>query len=158
MKGEDIHPLPGIARLLKAVFQGSRDGVGPVGGLVHTQEKVACRRWIAYHEVGIERTGNANGIGRSAASENPSGASGDQGGRWRRTHAAHILGHGRSLVVLVIPLLVAVLNLRREVFPELVFKDYRDFVDAVDRLRVVGSGISASQRKLVRSGENRGIS
>src|SRR6266481_6154198 len=74
-----------------------------------------------------------------------------------RTDASHVLGHGRGLIVLVIPLRIVILDLRRKSFGQLVTKDDDNLVVAVDCLRVVRRRIGAVQSKLVWTGGDGGI-
>src|SRR5258707_1162358 len=111
---------------LKPVFQCDQDRVRMVGRLIYAKEQVARRRCVPHNEIGIERARDPYWI-RSVGCQDRSAASGHsiRNGRsiGNRADASHVLGHGRGLIVLVIPLLIVILDLRRKSFGQLVTKD-----------------------------------
>src|SRR5260370_29901184 len=157
---ELVFPVQAVTSPLKSVFQCGQDRVRMVGRLIYAKEQVARRRCVPHNEIGIERARDPYWIG-SVGCQDRSGASGHSIRNRRsignRADASHVLGHGRGLIVLVIPLLIVILNLRRKSFGQLVTKDDDNLVIAVDCLRVVRRRIGAVQSKLVWTGGDGGI-
>src|SRR2546430_5237188 len=110
---------------LKAILQRGQQGMSLVRRLVRPHEQVPGRRGVTNHKVGIERTRHGHGCWRVAGQDGRSAARHGIGWGIRvgnRAYAPHVLCHWGSLVVLVIPLLVAVLKSRREVGRQFVFE------------------------------------
>src|SRR5271166_3397508 len=126
--------------------------------LIHAQEQVACRRGIAHDKVrivGACRTRKRSR--RSGAIQDGGRASSDRCTRWSWTYAAHVRSQYGGLIISVVPLLVVILNFRREVLRQHVFEDHGNFVKAIYSFRIVHGGVRASQKKIIRYSGNRWI-
>src|SRR5690349_17635585 len=126
----------------KAIFKRGKQRVRMIGGLIHSQEQVASRRRIAHHEVRIKRASSARcWRWRRGAAKDGRRATRHRIGDWRsirsRAHAAHILRHRGSLIILVVPLLIVILDAGSEILGQLVLEDDANIVQPVDGLRII---------------------
>ena len=93
--------------------------------LISPQEQVSGSTCVAHHEVWIKRTGRA----QSADSCIPVPALLGQ-----LADASHVRRHGAGLIVLGIKLLVAILDLGRQILGQLVPENGDDLMVPADRL------------------------